>query len=75
MIFRRDNQKIYHKVNKMSVKGKSLEDVSKQQLVWHGHLMRMDEDRLLNVAHNWIPARKQKKIKTMNHGREVFWKQ
>jgi hypothetical protein len=38
-----------------------LDDICTKQLVWYGHLKRMDEERLPRRNLNWIPTERRKR--------------
>lgn len=45
----------------MGVDGTLYEDIEAKQLIWYGHLQRMDEQRLPKKVFEWIPAQRRKR--------------
>ncbi|XP_045477899.1 uncharacterized protein LOC123683046 [Harmonia axyridis] len=55
----------------MGVDGTLYEDIEAKQLIWYGHLQRMDEQRLPKKVFEWVPAQRRKRgrpKKTWNEG-------
>ena len=56
----------------MDVTRNILYDMSTKQLIWHGHVMRMNEDSKLKIAYEWTPARIKIKKADFNMGTEIL---
>jgi hypothetical protein len=38
-----------------------LDEITRKQLIWHGHVERMDPTRLLKIMMNWEPEGSKKR--------------
>lgn len=50
---------------KMQVKNDIVEDIFTKQLIWYGHMMRMNTERLPRLAYDWTPSRRRKRGRPM----------
>ena len=45
----------------MGIEGSIIKDIERKQLVWYGHVQRMEESRLPKKVMNWIPPNRRKR--------------
>ena len=55
---RKTNEYIRHKMNKQDT---ILDEITRKQLVWYGHVDRMDPSRLPKIMINWKPEGRKKR--------------
>ena len=58
--------KLYRKTNeyirgKMDAHGLILDDITRKQVIWYGHIERMDPTRLPNIMIHWKPKGRKKR--------------
>jgi len=46
---------------KMDARGMILDDITRKQLIWYGHVERMDQTRLLEIMIHWKPEGRKKR--------------
>jgi hypothetical protein len=55
---------------KMDVKNTVLDDIRAKQLLWYGHVQRMDEEILSQNIFNWKPTRRRKRGRPKSRWKE-----
>ncbi|CAG9839790.1 unnamed protein product [Diabrotica balteata] len=50
-----------HIRNIMGVKSTIIDEIQRRQLIWYGHVERMDDDRLPNQILKWTPRERRKR--------------
>lgn len=58
-ISRRERKTNEYVKEQMGVEGNVMEDVERRQLIWYGHVQRMDERRLPKQAMQWTPRERR----------------
>lgn len=70
-ISRRDRVRNEEIQQRIGIEGSLATDIERQQLMWYGHVQRMDDTRLPKQIMQWIPQHRRKRgrpKKTWNEG-------
>lgn len=60
-ISRRDRIRNDDVRQRMGIDGSIMTDIEQKQLIWYGHVQRMEERRLPKIAMNWVPPNRRKR--------------